>query len=100
MNIKSFSYFPSHMQFLNSCSTLESLYRKYRDAAIPLNREDFSGAFFDCFDYLTSLSPDEMALLKSDVLMHCKIVIFDSIKLHLMAENPQLRKIPGFQRIF
>ncbi|HBG66089.1 MAG TPA: hypothetical protein DDW78_06405 [Treponema sp.] len=100
MDVNGFSYFSSHRQFLRSYKVLESLYIQYKDKGIPMNRADFSGAFFGCYDYLSSLSPEDVALLKSDIGLHCKIVMFDTIKLHIIAENPRLLQIPGLQRIF
>lgn len=100
MELKSFSYFPSHQNFLRSYNTLERLYMTRKDDVIPLDDDDFSNAFFDCFDYLSSLSNEDVAVLKGDVDLHCKIVLFDTIKLHLLTANPSLMHIPGFRRIF
>jgi hypothetical protein len=65
-----------------------------------MDNQAFTDAFFECFDYLESLTKEEVEMLKSDVTLHCKIVMFDTIKLHILAQNPKFLKLPGFYKIF
>ena len=101
MELKNLSYFPSYNNFLNSYSVLENRYFKYRDCeAIPLTDDEFTQAFFSCFDFLSSLKKEDIEFLKTDLSLHCKITMFDTIKLHLISQNPSLRKIRTLHKIF
>lgn len=60
----------------------------------------FSEAFFYCYDYLNSLKKEELDILKSDINMHCKITMFDTIKLDIITRNPSLLHLPGMLKIF
>ena len=101
MELKNLSFFPSYNNFLSSYNTLENCYlKKYRDTSIPLNDEEFSSSFFACFDFLSSLKKEDIDFLKTDINLHCKIAMFDTIKLHLIAQNPSLRKIRTLHKIF
>jgi hypothetical protein len=49
---------------------------------------------------LSSLKKEDIDFLKTDINLHCKIAMFDTIKLHLIAQNPSLRKIRTLHKIF
>lgn len=100
MEHKNLKYFSSYNNFLNSYNTLENIYMRNRGLPLPLEDKEFSTAFFNCFDYLSSLKKEDIAFLKMDIDLHCKITMFDTIKLHLIAENPSLHKIQALHRIF
>ncbi len=86
--------------FIKSYNLVENTFFKNQGAPLPINDEDFSDAFFNCFDYLSSLKKEEVEMLKSDLTLHCKIVMFNTIKLQILAENPSFLKIPGLYKIF
>ena len=86
--------------FIKAYNFVENTYMQNRNGIIPMENQEFSQAFFDCFDFLSSLSKEEIDYLKSDVNLHCKLVMFDTIKLHIMAQNPRMLHIPGFYKNF
>lgn len=100
MELNSFIHFQSYQNFISCSNELENLYRKYCSAEIPYNQNDFSTVFFECFDYLSSLKKEDIEVLKSNVELHSKILMFNAIKLNLIALNPALLKIPGFKKSF
>lgn len=86
--------------FLTAYTNLESFYRTCKNDIIPKNDKNFYNPFFACLDYLSSLSKNDVEYLKSFVDMHCKIHMFNVIKLHLISQNPELIKIPGMLKRF
>ena len=53
-------------------------------------------------EYIKNLhfGKEDIEFLKTDLNLHCKITMFDTIKLHLIAQNPSLRKIRTLHKIF
>jgi len=100
MSISKFNHYPSYTAFLAAYNQIETLYLTYKNTTVPINDEEFTTPFFYCYDYLSSLKKEDLDLLKSDLNMHCKITMYDTIKLDLVTKNPSLMKIPGILRFF
>ena len=100
MEHKNLTFFSSYNNFISAYNTLENIYMQNRDQPLPLENPEFADAFFDCFDYLSSLKKEDIDFLKSDINLHCKITMFDTIKLHLISQNPALHRIQALHRIF
>lgn len=88
------------INFIKSYNIVENTYFKYQNSTIPMDDETFTTAFFECFDFLSALSKEEIDMLKSDLNLHCKLVMFDTIKLMILAQNPKMLHIPGFYKNF